>query len=116
LHAGKIKTVALTNFDTERLQIILENGIPVVSNQVLSNNFLFLSLPSLNVACSSCKLVYCDSIRCNIHWWTCVLNKKWQSFVSLLELNLSRLFVPLSLHAHRNMIAQIIFCISLLAC
>ncbi|CAN1832441.1 Uncharacterized oxidoreductase At1g06690, chloroplastic [Linum perenne] len=30
---GKIKTVALTNFDTERLQIILENGIPVVSNQ-----------------------------------------------------------------------------------
>ncbi|KAG9151846.1 hypothetical protein Leryth_002124 [Lithospermum erythrorhizon] len=32
--AGKIKTVALTNFDTERLQIILEKGIPVVSNQV----------------------------------------------------------------------------------
>ncbi|PNT65194.1 flagellar radial spoke protein 5 isoform X2 [Brachypodium distachyon] len=31
---GKIKTVALTNFDTERLQIILENGIPIVSNQV----------------------------------------------------------------------------------
>eukprot|EP00262_Sarcandra_glabra_P002782 TRINITY_DN13170_c2_g1_i1.p1 TRINITY_DN13170_c2_g1~~TRINITY_DN13170_c2_g1_i1.p1 ORF type:complete len:399 (+),score=50.08 TRINITY_DN13170_c2_g1_i1:43-1197(+) len=31
---GKIKTLALTNFDTERLQIILENGIPVVSNQV----------------------------------------------------------------------------------
>ncbi|GJN34676.1 hypothetical protein PR202_gb23360 [Eleusine coracana subsp. coracana] len=31
---GKIKTVALTNFDTERLQTILENGIPVVSNQV----------------------------------------------------------------------------------
>ncbi|XWS52857.1 hypothetical protein CRYUN_Cryun11dG0108200 [Craigia yunnanensis] len=31
---GKIKTVALTNFDMERLQIILENGIPVVSNQV----------------------------------------------------------------------------------
>ncbi|GAY59816.1 hypothetical protein CUMW_197370 [Citrus unshiu] len=31
---GKIKTVALTNFDTERLRIILENGIPVVSNQV----------------------------------------------------------------------------------
>ncbi|KAL8193628.1 hypothetical protein R6Q57_026763 [Mikania cordata] len=31
---GKIKTVALTNFDTERLQIILENGIPVVSSQV----------------------------------------------------------------------------------
>ncbi|PIA39248.1 hypothetical protein AQUCO_02700436v1, partial [Aquilegia coerulea] len=30
----KIKTVALTIFDTERLQIILENGIPVVSNQV----------------------------------------------------------------------------------
>ncbi|XP_031110835.1 flagellar radial spoke protein 5 isoform X1 [Ipomoea triloba] len=32
--AGKIKTVALTNFDTERLQIILENDIPIVSNQV----------------------------------------------------------------------------------
>ncbi|KAL0390013.1 UNVERIFIED_CONTAM: putative aryl-alcohol dehydrogenase [Sesamum calycinum] len=31
---GKIKTVALTNFDTERLQKILENAIPVVSNQV----------------------------------------------------------------------------------
>ncbi|XP_065868004.1 perakine reductase-like [Euphorbia lathyris] len=31
---GKIKTIALTNFDTERLQIILENGIPIVSNQV----------------------------------------------------------------------------------
>ncbi|OIW03887.1 hypothetical protein TanjilG_28422 [Lupinus angustifolius] len=31
---GKIKTVALTNFDTERLQIILENEIPIVSNQV----------------------------------------------------------------------------------
>ncbi|KAK6141706.1 hypothetical protein DH2020_024554 [Rehmannia glutinosa] len=31
---GKIKTVALTNFDTERLQKILENGIPIVSNQV----------------------------------------------------------------------------------
>ncbi|GAA0173900.1 oxidoreductase [Lithospermum erythrorhizon] len=31
---GKIKTIALTNFDTQRLQIILENGIPVVSNQV----------------------------------------------------------------------------------
>ncbi|XP_057483003.1 perakine reductase-like [Actinidia eriantha] len=31
---GKIKTLALTNFDTERLHIILQNGIPVVSNQV----------------------------------------------------------------------------------
>eukprot|EP01018_Ginkgo_biloba_P011651 Gb_39238 [translate_table: standard] len=31
---GKIKTLSLTNFDTKRLQIILENGIPVVSNQV----------------------------------------------------------------------------------
>ncbi|KAK9689181.1 hypothetical protein RND81_09G041500 [Saponaria officinalis] len=31
---GKIKTVALTNFDTERLRIILENEIPIVSNQV----------------------------------------------------------------------------------
>ena len=33
--AGKIKTVALTNFDTQRLQIILENGIPIISNQVI---------------------------------------------------------------------------------
>ncbi|KAH7289096.1 hypothetical protein KP509_31G057400 [Ceratopteris richardii] len=32
--AGKIKTLALTNFDTERLQIILNNEIPIVSNQV----------------------------------------------------------------------------------
>ncbi|KAG0554186.1 hypothetical protein KC19_12G070500 [Ceratodon purpureus] len=31
---GKIKTLALTNFDTKRLQIILENQIPIVSNQV----------------------------------------------------------------------------------
>ncbi|KAK9755944.1 hypothetical protein RND81_01G061200 [Saponaria officinalis] len=31
---GKIKAVALTNFDTERLRIILENEIPIVSNQV----------------------------------------------------------------------------------
>uniref|UniRef100_A0A1J3DVW7 Putative oxidoreductase, chloroplastic n=2 Tax=Noccaea caerulescens TaxID=107243 RepID=A0A1J3DVW7_NOCCA len=30
----KIKTLALTNFDTERLERILENGIPIVSNQV----------------------------------------------------------------------------------
>ncbi|HYU12309.1 MAG TPA: aldo/keto reductase [Stellaceae bacterium] len=31
---GKIRHVALTNFDTERLAIILEHGIPIVSNQV----------------------------------------------------------------------------------
>ncbi|KAL3718293.1 hypothetical protein ACJRO7_003432 [Eucalyptus globulus] len=31
---GKIKTIALTNFDTERLQIILDHEIPIVSNQV----------------------------------------------------------------------------------
>eukprot|EP00250_Pteridium_aquilinum_P006696 c16560_g2_i1 orf=78-1082(+) len=31
---GKIKTLALTNFDTTRLQIILDNKIPIVSNQV----------------------------------------------------------------------------------
>eukprot|EP00475_Leptophrys_vorax_P005726 TRINITY_DN13458_c0_g1_i2.p1 TRINITY_DN13458_c0_g1~~TRINITY_DN13458_c0_g1_i2.p1 ORF type:complete len:269 (-),score=17.24 TRINITY_DN13458_c0_g1_i2:181-912(-) len=31
---GKIKAIALTNFDTQRLQIIIENGIPIVSNQV----------------------------------------------------------------------------------
>ncbi|PSB10798.1 aldo/keto reductase [filamentous cyanobacterium CCP2] len=31
---GKIKHLALTNFDTEHLQIILDNAIPIVSNQV----------------------------------------------------------------------------------
>lgn len=31
---GKIKHLALTNFDTERLQTILNAGIPIVSNQV----------------------------------------------------------------------------------
>jgi len=31
---GKIRHLALTNFDTERLQIIAEHGIPIVSNQV----------------------------------------------------------------------------------
>lgn len=31
---GKIRTIALTNFDTRRLQEILENGIPIASNQV----------------------------------------------------------------------------------
>lgn len=31
---GKIKTLALTNFDTKRLHIILDNQIPIVSNQV----------------------------------------------------------------------------------
>lgn len=31
---GKIKHLALTNFDTEHLQIVRDNGIPVVSNQV----------------------------------------------------------------------------------
>ncbi|XP_072087645.1 uncharacterized oxidoreductase At1g06690, chloroplastic isoform X1 [Arachis hypogaea] len=41
---GKIKTVALTNFNTERLQIILENEIPVVSNQVNPSAFLFIFL------------------------------------------------------------------------
>jgi len=31
---GKIKHLALTNFDTEHLRIIVENGIKIVSNQV----------------------------------------------------------------------------------
>ena len=47
---GKIKTVALTNFDTERLQIILENGIPIVSNQVyycLVTNLMYAVFPFL---------------------------------------------------------------------
>ncbi|KAL4182527.1 hypothetical protein AMTRI_Chr11g93720 [Amborella trichopoda] len=32
---GKLKTLALTNFDTERLHIILENGIPIVQHSVV---------------------------------------------------------------------------------
>jgi aryl-alcohol dehydrogenase-like predicted oxidoreductase len=32
--AGKIRHLALTNFDTEHLQTITEHGIPIVSNQV----------------------------------------------------------------------------------
>ena len=33
-HEGKIRHLALTNFDTERLRIITEHGIRIVSNQV----------------------------------------------------------------------------------
>jgi aryl-alcohol dehydrogenase-like predicted oxidoreductase len=33
-HEGKIKHLALTNFDTERLATIIDNGIKIVSNQV----------------------------------------------------------------------------------
>jgi aryl-alcohol dehydrogenase-like predicted oxidoreductase len=33
-HEGKIRHLALTNFDTERLRIIADHGVPVVSNQV----------------------------------------------------------------------------------
>jgi aryl-alcohol dehydrogenase-like predicted oxidoreductase len=33
-HEGKIRHLALTNFDTERLQTIAEHGIRIVSNQV----------------------------------------------------------------------------------
>jgi aryl-alcohol dehydrogenase-like predicted oxidoreductase len=33
-NAGKIRHLALTNFDTEHLESILDRGIPVVSNQV----------------------------------------------------------------------------------
>lgn len=32
--AGKIRHLALTNFDTERLRVIIEHGIRIVSNQV----------------------------------------------------------------------------------
>ncbi len=31
---GKIKYLSLTNFDTEHLHRILENGIPIISNQI----------------------------------------------------------------------------------
>jgi aryl-alcohol dehydrogenase-like predicted oxidoreductase len=33
-HEGKVRHLALTNFDTERMRIIVEQGIEVVSNQV----------------------------------------------------------------------------------
>ena len=33
-HEGKLRHLALTNFDTERLRIIVEQGIGIVSNQV----------------------------------------------------------------------------------
>jgi len=33
-HEGKIRHLALTNFDTERLRVIAEHGIRIVSNQV----------------------------------------------------------------------------------
>jgi len=33
-HEGRIRHLALTNFDTERLRIITDNGIRIVSNQV----------------------------------------------------------------------------------
>ena len=33
-HEGKIRHLALTNFDTERLRVIAEHGVPIVSNQV----------------------------------------------------------------------------------
>ena len=32
--SGKIRHVGLTNFDTERLKIMLQRGLPIVSNQV----------------------------------------------------------------------------------
>ncbi|CAH8306370.1 unnamed protein product [Eruca vesicaria subsp. sativa] len=49
---GKIKTVALTNFDTERLEKILENGIPVVSNQVMFELHLPFFFSSCKFLCS----------------------------------------------------------------
>jgi aryl-alcohol dehydrogenase-like predicted oxidoreductase len=33
-HEGKIRHLALTNFDTERLRVIADQGVPIVSNQV----------------------------------------------------------------------------------
>jgi aryl-alcohol dehydrogenase-like predicted oxidoreductase len=33
-HEGKIRHLALTNFDTERLRVIAGHGVPIVSNQV----------------------------------------------------------------------------------
>jgi aryl-alcohol dehydrogenase-like predicted oxidoreductase len=33
-HEGRIRHLALTNFDTAHLQVIVEHGIPIVSNQV----------------------------------------------------------------------------------
>jgi aryl-alcohol dehydrogenase-like predicted oxidoreductase len=33
-HEGKVRHLALTNFDTERLRVIADHGVPIVSNQV----------------------------------------------------------------------------------
>ena len=33
-HEGKIRHLSLTNFDTERLRVIADHGVPIVSNQV----------------------------------------------------------------------------------
>jgi hypothetical protein len=79
---GKIKTVALTNFDTDRLQIILENGIPVVSNQVYSSIYLYMED-------LLCLLLYGPKIserwlhvRFNILSLICALSREWQSFAN----------------------------------
>lgn len=45
--------MALTNFDTERLQIILENEVPVVSNQVNPNALIPLLSVLLIITVSS---------------------------------------------------------------
>ena len=70
--AGKIKTVALTNFDTERLQIILENEIPVVSNQV-NLNYVIIFYNSFRTANMLSILLLmghnCDSSGTTFNRW-----------------------------------------------
>ena len=78
---GKIKTVALTNFDTDRLQIILENGIPVVSNQVyFSTSIWRISFHLLLYGPQIYEMV--AIVRFNIPSLICALSKEWQSFAS----------------------------------
>lgn len=56
-HEGKIRNLALTNFDTERLRIITENGIHIVET------------------------------RSSIHWWIGGRKSRWSGSVKITESN-----------------------------
>jgi hypothetical protein len=81
---GKIKTVALTNFDTDRLQIILENEIPVVSNQVYFSTSIVYTKDFFSsvIVWPSDKWEMVAIVRFNIPSLICALSKEWQSFAS----------------------------------
>ncbi|XWS73936.1 hypothetical protein CRYUN_Cryun02cG0172100 [Craigia yunnanensis] len=82
LKEGKIKTVALTNFDTERLQIILENGIPVISNQVQHSIVDMHPQQKMTELCqlTGVKLITSGSLSfslCMEQLWVGLLSKKF---------------------------------------